>query len=192
LGQDKKDFFTDLKQAVVIPAFAQIAEKSTLSQKSTQKVITKLPTLPPYTVLSVSPFLFTDKAILRIVKAYRKKIAKISSQPEQFRFFLQRVGEFCQFQPAEDRLKDGIEQYVLEYGGTDLYKFSNRVMQQINQMEEAPLIPNIAKYIMDNYEYVFETWYTDILAFDRSRFMVSQAKTGSRTDFIVRLQYRFR
>ncbi len=190
--QDKKSFFADLKQAVVIPAFTQLAEKLTSTQKFPQKVITERPILPPFTIIPVSPFLFTDKAIIQVVKAYRKKISKVSTQAEQFRFFLQRVGEFCQFQTAEDRLKDGIEQYVLEYGGTDLHKFSNRVMQQINQMEDAPLIPNIAKYIMDNYEYIFETWYTDILTFDRSRFMVSQAKTGSRTDFVVRLQYRFR
>ena len=85
-----------------------------------------------------------------------------------------------------------IETYAKTNFPERIQQFSERILREINQEETSHLIPNIAKYIMDNHEYVFETWFSKILPFDKSRFMVSQAKTGSRTDFVVRLQYTFR
>ncbi|MHA1648440.1 MAG: hypothetical protein ACTSVL_12800, partial [Promethearchaeota archaeon] len=86
----------------------------------------------------------------------------------------------------------GIQKYVKEFANEDIDYLSNRMMREINQSEDAKLIPNIAKYILENNEYIFRTWFTEILPFDKSRFWVSDAKTGSRTDFVVRLQYTFR
>ena len=105
---------------------------------------------------------------------------------------MKALGKNCQYQTIDDRLKFGIQQYAKEVSGDEIAVLTNRMIAEIDQAESSFLIPNIAKHIMDNHERLFETWYTSILPFDKSRFMSVQAKTGSRTDFVVRLQYHFR
>ena len=145
-----------------------------------------------FELVPVNPFQFNDSYLLKTVESYAKQIYKASSQPERFKHFVQFVGKDCQFQTIDDMLKKSIQRYAQSFFESRIKKFSERIMREINQTEQSYLIPNIAKYIMDNHEYVFETWYTKILPFDKSRIMISQAKTGSRTDFVVRLQYTFR
>lgn len=165
-------FFRDLKRRVKTPAFTKRKGK--------------------FQIIDKNPFMFNDSYLMDTVKAYVKKINKARSQPERFRRFVQYIGKDCQFQTMNDLLLMSIQKYVQDVFPVHVSKFNDRIMREINQEEESHLIPNIAKYVMDNHEYVFETWFTRILPFDKSRFMVSGAKTGSRTDFIVRLQYTFR
>ena len=129
---------------------------------------------------------------IQIVKTYKSQIEKAASQPIQFKYFVNYIGKECQFQTLNDKLKKSIQKYILGLAKRDIDLISKRMINDINQAEQTNLIPNIAKYIMDNSEFIFSNWYTRILPFDKSRFMVSQAKTGSRTDFVVRLQYHFR
>jgi hypothetical protein len=145
-----------------------------------------------YELIPVNPFQFNDSYLLKTVESYAKQIEKASSQPERFKHFVQFVGKDCQFQTIDDMLKQSIQRYAQSFFKSRIITFSERIMREINQTEQSHLIPNIAKYIMDNAAFVFETWYTKILPFDKSRIMISQAKTGSRTDFVVRLQYTFR
>ena len=137
-------------------------------------------------------FKYKKKYLLQIVKTYRSQIEKAASQPIQFKYFVNYIGKECQFQTLNDKLKKTIQNYILGLAKRDIDLISKRMINDINQAEQSNLIPNIAKYIMDNSEFIFSNWYTRILPFDKSRFMVSQAKTGSRTDFVVRLQYHFR
>jgi len=137
-------------------------------------------------------FKYKKKYLLQTVKTYKPQIEKAASQPIQFKYFVNFVGKDCQFQTLNDKLKKSIQNYILGLAKQDVDLISKRMINDINQAEQSDLIPNIAKYIMDNSEFIFTNWYTRILPFDKSRFMVSQAKTGSRTDFVVRLQYHFR
>ena len=137
-------------------------------------------------------FKYKKKYLLHTVKTYKSQIEKAASQPIQFKYFVNFVGEDCQFQTLNDRLTKSIQKYILGLAKRDIDLISKRMINDINRSEQSNLIPNIAKYIMDNSEYIFTNWFTRILPFDKSRFMVSQAKTGSRTDFVVRLQYHFR
>ncbi|MHA1511139.1 MAG: hypothetical protein ACTSRX_05400, partial [Promethearchaeota archaeon] len=137
-------------------------------------------------------FKYKKKYLLQIVKTYKHQIEKAASQPIQFKYFVNFLGNDCQFQTLNDKLKKTIQDYVLGLAKHDVDLISKRMINDINQAEQSNFIPNIAKYIMDNSEFIFTNWYTRILPFDKSRFMVSQAKTGSRTDFVVRLQYHFR
>jgi hypothetical protein len=137
-------------------------------------------------------FKYKKKYLLQIVKTYKPQIEKAASQPIQFKYFVNFLGNNCQFQTLNDKLKKSIQNYVLGLAIQDVDLISKRMINDINQAEQSNLIPNIAKYIMDNSEFIFTNWFTRILPFDKSRFMVSQAKTGSRTDFVVRLQYHFR
>lgn len=165
-------FFKDIKRRSTIAAFTQKKEG--------------------FQIIRKSPFTFNDSYLIRTVSAYVKRINKASSQPECFNRFIRYIGQDSQFQTMNDLLLESIIKYVRDFYPSKEQRFNERIMREINQEEESHLIPNIAKYIMDNHEYVFETWFTKILPFDKSRFMVSQAKTGSRTDFVVRLQYTFR
>ena len=137
-------------------------------------------------------FKYKKKYLLQTVKTYKPQIEKAASQPIQFKNFVNFVGKECQFQTLNDKLKKTIQNYIVGLAKQDVDLISKRMINDINQTEQSALIPNIAKYIMDNSEFIFTNWYTRILPFDKSRFMVSQAKTGSRTDFVVRLQYHFR
>lgn len=137
-------------------------------------------------------FSIQSKLLLKTVKTYRKRILFYTDQKHQFQYFVEKIGQICQFQTVNDALKQAIEIYVKEIASEAMQRFADRMMEEINIREKSNLIPNIAKYIMDNHEVIFETWYTKILPFDKSRFMASQARTGSRTDFVVRLQYKFR
>ena len=137
-------------------------------------------------------FKYKKKYLLHTVKTYKSQIEKAASQPIQFKYFVNYIGKECQFQTLNDKLKKSIQKYILDLAKRDIDLISKRMINDINQAEQTNLIPNIAKYIMDNSEFIFSNWYTRILPFDKSRFMVSQAKTGSRTDFVVRLQYHFR
>lgn len=170
--KEKQQFFKDIKKTITIPYFTKVKGK--------------------YLMKQVKPFKFSDSYILKTVKAYRKTIEKAATQPEQFRRFLKALGENCQFQTIDDRLKLGIQQYAKEVSEDEIKVLTNRMISEIDQAENSFLIPNIAKHIMDNHERLFEKWYCSILPFDKSRFMSVQAKTGSRTDFVVRLQYHFR
>lgn len=170
--KEKSKFFSDIKKAITVPYFTKIKGK--------------------YQMKRVAPFKFTDSYVSKTVKAYRKQIEKASTQPAQFKRFLKALGKNCQYQTIDDRLKFGIQQYAKEVSGDEIAVLTNRMIAEIDQAESSFLIPNIAKHIMDNHERLFETWYTSILPFDKSRFMSVQAKTGSRTDFVVRLQYHFR
>ena len=137
-------------------------------------------------------FKYKKKYLLQTVKTYKSQIEKAASQPIQFKNFVNFVGEDCQFQTLNDKLTKSIQKYILGLAKRNIDLISKRMINDINQSEQSDLIPNIAKYIMDNSEYIFTNWFTRILPFDKSRFMVSNSKTGSRTDFVVRLQYHFR
>jgi hypothetical protein len=169
---DKRAFFKDLKKLAVIPYFTKIKAG--------------------FRIKHMSPFIFNEKSLLLTLQSYRKRIEKAASQAEQFHHFLQFLGHDCQFQTLEDRLKGGIENYINTFRLEEKNRIAARMMKEINQSESAPLIPNIARYLRENQEQIFNWWFCSILPFDKSRFMVSQTKTGSRTDFIVRIQYTFR
>ncbi len=170
--ESKKDFFKDFRKNVRIPYFTLVKGK--------------------YQIKYMHPFQFNETYLLRTVKTYRNLILKYTNQRHRFQYFVEQIAQICQFQTVDDGLKYAIEKYALGISKKDIEIFGDRMLTEINQSEDSPLIPNIAKYIMDNSEYIFETWYTKILPFDKSRFMASQAHTGSRTDFVVRLQYHFR
>ncbi|MHA1521418.1 MAG: hypothetical protein ACTSRK_14635 [Promethearchaeota archaeon] len=170
--ESKKEFFKDFRKFVRIPYFTLIKGK--------------------YQIKYMRPFQFNEDYLLRTVKTYRKRIIKYTNQRHRFQYFVEQIAQICQFQTVDDGLKYAIEKYSMGIAKKDIEIFGDRMLAEINSVEDSPLIPNIAKYIMDNSEYIFETWYTKILPFDKSRFMASQAHTGSRTDFVVRLQYHFR
>ena len=170
--ESKKDFFKDFRKNVRIPFFTLINGK--------------------YQIKYMHPFQFNEAYLLRTVKTYRNRILTYTNQRHQFQYFVEQIAQICQFQTVNDALKQAIEEYSLGIAKKDIEIFGDRMLTEINRTEKSPLIPNIAKYIMDNSEYIFETWYTKILPFDKSRFMASQSHTGSRTDFVVRLQYHFR
>ncbi|MCF2141577.1 MAG: hypothetical protein K9W44_16100 [Candidatus Lokiarchaeota archaeon] len=165
-------FFKDLRSSCHIPYFTK--------------------TNKGYCIKYMRPFPFNQNFLLKTVKTYRKRILFYTDQKHQFQYFVEKIGQICQFQTVNDALKQAIEIYVKEIASEAMQRFADRMMEEINIREKSNLIPNIAKYIMDNHEVIFETWYTKILPFDKSRFMASQARTGSRTDFVVRLQYKFR
>ncbi len=167
-----KQFYQELKKNSTVSYF-------TLSNKA-------------YLIKYQPLFKYKKKYLLQIVKTYKSQIEKAASQPIQFKYFVNFVGKDCQFQTLNDKLKKSIQNYILGLAKRDIDLISKRMINDINQAEQSNLIPNIAKYIMDNSEFIFTNWFTRILPFDKSRFMVSQAKTGSRTDFVVRLQYHFR
>ena len=170
--ENYRTFFKDLRKAAVVPYF-------TLNKGI-------------YTTKTDSPFKFKAKNLLPAVKTYRKRIRIASSQSAQFKRFLTIVGQKSEgFQTLEDRLEKAIGEFIRGETGQDLEEFQDRMLSEINASEDAPLIPNIAKYILENYERLMYTWFTRFLAFDKSRFMVSDVKTGSRTDFVMRLQYRY-
>lgn len=165
-------FFKDLRKIVKIPYFTNYKGK--------------------FQVKYMRPFQFNESYLFRNVKTYRRRILKYTDQKERFNYFIKQIGQSCQFQTVNDALKASIEDYAQIIAKDDIELFTDRLLHEINNREDSQLIPNIAKYIMDNHEYIFETWFTKILPFDKSRFMASQARTGSRTDFVVRLQYTFR
>ncbi|UYP47662.1 hypothetical protein NEF87_003947 [Candidatus Lokiarchaeum ossiferum] len=170
--KEKQLFFKDIKKAITMPYFTKVKGK--------------------YLIKQMAPFKFKDSYILKTIKTYRKAIEKAATQPEQFRRFLKALGMNCQFQTIDDRLKLGIQEYARDVSEDQIKILTNRMISEIDQAENSFLIPNIAKHIMDNHERLFEKWFCYILPFDKSRFMSVQAKTGSRTDFVVRLQYHFR
>jgi len=173
ISEEKINFlYQDFKKASTVSYF-------TLSNKA-------------YLIKNQPLFKYKKKYLLQIVKTYKSQIEKAASQPIQFKNFVNFVGKECQFQTLNDKLKKTIQNYILGLAKQDVDLISKRMIDDINQAEQSDLIPNIAKYIMDKSEFIFTNWYTRILPFDKSRFMVSQAKTGSRTDFVVRLQYHFR
>ncbi len=170
--QKPSKFITELRRRAKTPSFTRKKQK--------------------FEVILKNPFKFKEPYLIRTVKAYVKEIKRASSQRERFFRYVRYLGKVCQFQTLDDLLAKGTQKYVKDMYPGRFDQFNERIMREINQEEDSHLIPNIAKYIMDNHELVFESWFTKILPFDKSRFMVSGAKTGSRTDFIVRLQYTFR
>lgn len=145
-----------------------------------------------FQVKYTSPFLHNLDSLLKTAKTYKRRILQNTDQKHRFYYFVEEIGQICQFRTVNDALKAAIEQFIRENSAEAMQRLSDRMLKEINSSERAQLIPNIAKYIMDNHEVIFETWFTKILPFDKSRFMASQARTGSRTDFVVRLQYYFR
>ncbi len=170
--QDLDKFYFDMKKEIYLLYFTLEKDK--------------------YVFKQISPYKFNDSYIIQVAKAYKKRIEKISTQTEKFKRFIRIIAHNCQFQTIDDGLKKGIQKYALDNSDEEIERLANTMMQEIESSEDSPLIPNIAKYIMDNHARIFELWFSRILPFERSRFMSSLAKTGSRTDFIIRLEYNFK
>jgi len=192
--KDKLNYFKNLINPVIDLSPLNESELKKLYQEFKKNSTVSYFTLSngSYIIKYQPLFKYKKKYLLQTVKTYKSQIEKAASQPIQFKYFVKFIGEDCQFQTINDRLTKSIQKYILGLAKRDIDLISKRMINDINQAEQSNLIPNIAKYIMDNSEFIFSNWFTRILPFDKSRFMVSQAKTGSRTDFIVRLQYHFR
>jgi transcription elongation factor Elf1 len=133
-----------------------------------------------------------DSAILKALPTYRKAILKASSQATQFKRFIRFVGQTCQFQTRDDKIRFAIEDYITQYcTGDEMNEFSRWFIQSVNDSETATLIPNISNFILQNYEHIFYTWYCKFLPFEKSRFLVDGAKAMSRTDFALHIIYQY-
>ncbi len=174
-SKDKlNQLFSDLKKTVKLPYFTYIKSRNAFEVKQTK----------PF-------FDYKDSYIKGIIKTYRRRLLKKTTQIKRFEYFVRYIAEECQFQTTHDALKLAIEKYVRETHQQEVDKIHKRMHEDINMMEDTELIPNIAKYIMDNHEYIFSRWYCNVLPFDKERFTASDARTGSRTDFVVKLRYKF-
>jgi hypothetical protein len=165
------ELFSDLKKQSKIPYFTQIKGN--------------------YIFKYLSPFKLKDGYLLKTVKTYRKKIIKANNHIEKFQRFIQVIGNKCQFQTMDDKLMKALQGYMQEYRKEELDIFTKRILKEINGLESTFLIPNMAKYILDNYERIFYRWYCNLMCFNRNKFMVDNARTGSRTDFVIQLFYNY-
>ncbi|MHA1776707.1 MAG: hypothetical protein ACTSWC_08010 [Promethearchaeota archaeon] len=191
LTSKKREYFIEFLEPF-IDKKVEAPEKFLKDLKKLCKISYFTHTPNGFNVKYMHPFLHNLDYLMRTVKTYRRRILQNTDQKHRFNYFVEEIGQICQFRTVNDALKFAIEKYIITNAADAMQRLTDRMMKEINSSEQAQLIPNIAKYIMDNHEVIFETWYTKILPFDKSRFMASQARTGSRTDFIVRLQYHFR
>ncbi len=195
--EDQMEKFTDLWEGILDIKKVD-KDKFEAIFKDLQKTVrlqrfNYIKTRDKFEIKPLKPFFkFSNSYIEGIVKTYQREIAHDTKQINLFRYFVNWVGNDCQFQTAKDALKESIEKYILYTAKEDVDKIFLEMNDHIKSLEDSHLIPNIAKYIMDTHEHTFARWYCKILPFNKSRFTASKARTGSRTDFIVNLAYIFK
>ena len=67
----------------------------------------------------------------------------------------------------------------------------NFIFEGVGRIYEPGLLPNIALYFYNNYERIFSTLMTKIFPFDKERISFDFPTVNSRTDFGLKLHYRY-
>lgn len=129
--------------------------------------------------------------LLKTIKQYRKLIERDTSQLVRFDHLLRFIAEKCQFQSKEDRIVFALRDYIKEFKNEKLEKLQEWMLSEINLQENAKLIPNIARFILDHADQIFYRWYTELFCFDKTHLIIQNAKAMSRTDFAVQIQYTY-
>jgi hypothetical protein len=135
---------------------------------------------------------FEITPMINALKTYRKPILKANSHEVLFKRFIEFLAQDCQFQTQGDKLLFSIRKYISDSKAEEMDQLTKWMLNSINQQEQADLIPNISIFIMENYEKIFNTLFTNYVPFEKVRFTVDNAKAMSRTDFAVKLRYGFR
>jgi hypothetical protein len=130
-------------------------------------------------------------ALTQAILKNRKLVLKTATPFAYFKEMVTFLAESCQFQTMDEILGQKFSEFVKQKKAPELERLKTWLLNNINLQENAPLLPNVANFVLENSYQIFYTWFTDILGFDKTRFAVFHPKAMSRTDFAVQLQYRY-
>ncbi len=122
---------------------------------------------------------------------YQERILKANRHKIRFEHFINFVGKESRFKTFKNKLQEAINKYIQTFQKEDLEEFKTDIFDEINAMEDAPLIPNIALFITKNYERIFYRFFTQILPFERANLTFSAPKAMSRTDYAIKITYEY-
>jgi hypothetical protein len=125
------------------------------------------------------------------IQIHQSKINKANLVKYKFRRFLNIITQKSHFVVLKDALKNSLFDYIQAEALKDFNKLSSSIFKGVSEIYEKGLLPNIALYFYYNYDRIFSTLMTVIFPFDKERISFDFPTVNSRTDFGLKVFYRF-
>jgi transcription elongation factor Elf1 len=162
------------------------------------KLLGKLTTIPKieansgkYLIKQLPLQKFKAAELLKTWKAYKKAVISANEQIKHFEHLMQFIAAHSQFQTVDDKMMHAIRAFCEKERKEEMKELTDWMLKGINGQEDAALIPNISRFILQNAEQIFYTWYSRILPFNKSQLLIANPKAMSRTDFALQIQYSY-
>ncbi|MCP4763343.1 MAG: hypothetical protein GY870_16335 [archaeon] len=127
----------------------------------------------------------------KTLKAYQSRINDSNRKKIKFWRFIKIIGEESGFVVLKDRLKKSLFDFIDNEEVEEYEHLRKFIFEGISKIYEPGLMPNVALFFYNNYEHIFSTLMTQILPFDKERIAFDFPKVNSRTDFGLKLHYRY-
>jgi hypothetical protein len=129
--------------------------------------------------------------MVKTIKAYQSRINNSNQIRNKFWRFANIIAKESKFVVLKDLLKTKLFDYIDSEQKNKYNWLKDFIFEGVAKIYEPGLLPNIALYFNDNYERIFSTLMTQIFPFDKERISFDFPSVNSRTDFGLKLHYRF-
>jgi hypothetical protein len=131
------------------------------------------------------------KHMLSLIKAYQSKINEMNRIKIKFSRFIETLAFDSKFKVLKDALKSSIIKFIKENKSKEYEDLKKFIFEGVANIAEPGLLPNVSLFFFHNYDRIFSTLLTQILPFNKERISFDTPTVNSRTDFGLRMHYRF-